>query len=44
MATPGPARVIFGAPIRLEGDDYPALARRVEEAVQALAADERDVS
>jgi long-chain acyl-CoA synthetase len=36
MATPGRARVAFGAPIRLEGDDYEALARRVEDAVRAL--------
>jgi long-chain acyl-CoA synthetase len=32
----GPVRVAFGAPLRLEGDDYAALARRVEEAVRAL--------
>ena len=37
MAVPGPARVILGAPIRLEGEDYAALAQRVEEAVRALA-------
>ena len=37
MATPGPAQVIFGAPIRLEGDDYAALARQVEDAVRRLA-------
>jgi long-chain acyl-CoA synthetase len=36
MATPGPVRVAFGPPILLEGDDYAALARRVEEAVRAL--------
>jgi long-chain acyl-CoA synthetase len=36
MATPGPARVAFGAPLRLDGDDYLELARRVEEAVKAL--------
>lgn len=36
MARPGRARVSFGAPMRLEGDDYAALARRVEEAVRAL--------
>jgi long-chain acyl-CoA synthetase len=36
MATPGPAQVIFGAPIRLEGDDYAALARQVEDAVRRL--------
>lgn len=33
---PGPVEVSFGAPIRLEGDAYPALARRVEEAVRSL--------
>ena len=32
----GPVRVAFGAPLRLEGDDYAALARRVERAVRAL--------
>jgi len=37
MAVPGRARVIFGPPLHLEGDDYAALARRVEEAVRALA-------
>ncbi len=37
MATPGPARVAFGPALRLEGDDYPALAARVEEAVRTLA-------
>jgi long-chain acyl-CoA synthetase len=36
MARPGRARVSFGAPMRLEGDDYAALVRRVEEAVRAL--------
>jgi long-chain acyl-CoA synthetase len=44
MAVPGPARVIFGAPLHLEGDDYAALAARVEQAVRALAPDERGVS
>jgi long-chain acyl-CoA synthetase len=43
MATPGPAQVIFGAPIRLEGDDYAALAKRVEDAVRALAPKEEGV-
>lgn len=33
-ARPGRARVCFGPALRLEGDDYPALARRVEEAVK----------
>ena len=36
MARPGRVRVAFGAPMRLTGDDYPALARRVEEAVKHL--------
>jgi long-chain acyl-CoA synthetase len=36
MATPGSARVIFGAPVTLRGDDYVALARQVEEAVRRL--------
>jgi long-chain acyl-CoA synthetase len=36
MAKPGRARVAFGAPIRLSGDDYEALAKRVEEAVRSL--------
>jgi 1-acyl-sn-glycerol-3-phosphate acyltransferase len=36
MAVPGRARVRFGAPLRLEGDDYTGLARRIEEAVRAL--------
>lgn len=34
--TPGRVSVSFGAPMRLEGDDYAALARRVEEAVRGL--------
>ena len=38
MARPGRARVAFGAPLRLEGDDYRALAKQVEEAVKALSA------
>jgi hypothetical protein len=29
-------RVTFGAPIRLTGDDYEALARQVEDAVRSL--------
>ncbi len=33
---PGRVRVVFGPPLRLEGDDYQALARRVEEAVKQL--------
>jgi hypothetical protein len=36
MATPGPAQVIFGPPLRLDGEDYSALAREVEEAVRRL--------
>jgi len=32
----GPVRVAFGAPIQLTGDDYPALAKQVEEAVRGL--------
>jgi long-chain acyl-CoA synthetase len=33
---PGRVRVAFGAPLRLRGDDYAALALRVEEAVRSL--------
>jgi long-chain acyl-CoA synthetase len=36
MAVPGRVTVKFGAPLRLEGDDYAALAKQVEEAVRAL--------
>ncbi len=36
MARPGRARIAFGRPMTLEGDDYEALAKRVEEAVRAL--------
>ncbi len=36
MARPGRVRVAFGAPLRLTGDDYEALAKRVEDAVRAL--------
>ncbi|MGE0592485.1 MAG: AMP-binding protein [Vicinamibacterales bacterium] len=36
MATPGPVRVAFGAPLHLRGDDYAALASAVESAVRAL--------
>jgi long-chain acyl-CoA synthetase len=36
MARPGRARVAFGAPIKPSGDDYEALAARVEHAVRAL--------
>ncbi len=35
-ARPGPVRVAFGAPIRFDGDDYAAIARRIEEAVKRL--------
>jgi long-chain acyl-CoA synthetase len=36
MATPGPVRVAFGAPIRLRGEDYAELAAEVERCVKAL--------
>ncbi len=36
MARPGRVRVAFGAPMRLSGEDYPALAKRVEDAVRGL--------
>jgi 1-acyl-sn-glycerol-3-phosphate acyltransferase len=36
MARPGPVHVTFGAPMRLEGDDYAALAAQVEAAVRTL--------
>jgi long-chain acyl-CoA synthetase len=36
MAKPGPVRVAFGAPMRLTGEDYEALAKEVEDAVKAL--------
>ena len=32
----GPVRVAFGAPLRLSGDNYPALAQQVEDAVKGL--------
>jgi long-chain acyl-CoA synthetase len=35
-ATPGRARVKFGAPMQLTGDDYAALAKQIEEAVRKL--------
>ena len=35
-ARPGRVRVAFGDPIRAEGDDYAAIARRIEDAVRAL--------
>jgi long-chain acyl-CoA synthetase len=37
MARPGRVRVVFGAPLRLIGDDYEALTRQVEDAVRRLA-------
>jgi hypothetical protein len=36
MAKPGPVSVTFGPRMRLTGNDCPALAKQVEEAVQAL--------
>jgi long-chain acyl-CoA synthetase len=33
---PGRARVAFGAPLRFEGDDYKAIAKKIEDAVRAL--------
>ena len=36
MARPGRVRVTFGAPLRLVGEDYAALAKTVEAAVRAL--------
>jgi long-chain acyl-CoA synthetase len=36
MAKPGSVTVKFGAPLLLEGDDFEALARRVEDAVRGL--------
>ena len=36
MARPGPVSVAFGAPLRLRGDDYAALAQQVEQAVRDL--------
>jgi long-chain acyl-CoA synthetase len=36
MARPGRVRVAFGAPLHLTGDDYEALAKRVEDAVRNL--------
>jgi long-chain acyl-CoA synthetase len=36
MARPGRVRVAFGAPLRLVGEDYEALAKTVESAVKAL--------
>jgi long-chain acyl-CoA synthetase len=36
MAKPGKVRVAFGAPLRLHGDDYAALAAQVEQRVRNL--------
>ena len=36
MARPGRARVAFGAPLTLAGDDYEMLAKQVEDAVRSL--------
>jgi 1-acyl-sn-glycerol-3-phosphate acyltransferase len=36
MAQPGRVSVTFGAPMRLEGEDYSALAKQVEDAVREL--------
>jgi len=36
MIHPGPVEVTFGSPLKLEGDDYTRLTRKVEEAVRAL--------
>ncbi len=36
MARPGRVRVAFGTPLRLRGEDYTALAQRVEEQVRSL--------
>ena len=36
IATPGRARVIFGAPLRLEGEDYTALAEKIREALPGV--------
>jgi long-chain acyl-CoA synthetase len=38
MAKPGPVKVVFGAPLRLSGDNYTELASKVEEAVRKLGA------
>jgi long-chain acyl-CoA synthetase len=34
--TPGRARVKFGPPLKLQGDDYTGLAKQIEDAVRAL--------
>jgi long-chain acyl-CoA synthetase len=40
MARPGRARVTFGPPLRLSGDNYAELADRVERAVRTLSVEE----
>jgi len=35
-ARPGRIRVVFGPPLRLEGDDYQSLTKNVEEAIRQL--------
>ena len=37
MVRPGKVRVAFGAPLRLHGDDYAALAQQVEDRVRSLS-------
>jgi long-chain acyl-CoA synthetase len=36
FATPGKARVTFGAPLQIRGDDYQAIAKQIEDAVRRL--------
>jgi 1-acyl-sn-glycerol-3-phosphate acyltransferase len=36
MATPGPVRVVFGAPMQLTGENYVDLTARVEAEVRKL--------
>jgi hypothetical protein len=36
MAHPGRVRVKFGPALPLKGDDYPALAKQVEDAVKSM--------
>jgi long-chain acyl-CoA synthetase len=38
FATPGRARVIFGKPVGVEGGDYAAVAKQIEDAVRGLHA------
>jgi long-chain acyl-CoA synthetase len=37
----GPVRVTFGPPLHLEGEEYAALAARIEDAVRMLGSAER---